>query len=421
MRNLNHLPTAHIDLDCIAHNYALLSKLSATASIGDEAYRQALLPCHAGGAGPRPFTWPSQLAVIKADAYGHGLLEVSTTLFHAGARLFAAGSVQEACLLSQHLASLADSGQTNGQKPTVISLLGFISADDIALCQEHDIIPLLHSFEQLDLLSALESPLAVAIKCNSGMSRLGFNETDIEELKHRLQANPRVTPVLAMSHLHSAGQEDGWLKNQAQAFCFKRMLEALRQSWPQLAASLANTAGICHANKLHKIIGPQICRIGLGLYGLSPLDANVENTCYADLRPAMSVSTPILALRSVKANEGISYGHTFITEQPMTIALAGIGYADGLPLAMSNRGFMNVTGIRAGILGQVCMQITALNISALSINNGKQPDKVWVLGGPYPDAITAEEIAEICGTHVYDILCMMGCNQRVYGSGSRYS
>jgi alanine racemase len=413
-----HLPLAHIDLARIRKNYRFLQHISAAASPG---FSQAAPPTLLPGYGERdetPFVWPSQLAVIKADAYGHGHIRVAEALLEEGATLFASGSVQEAVRLRQELdapSSAARHPPRERQHPAIISLLGLVRREDVFLCADYGIIPLVHSLEQLSMLEGTERPLAIAVKCNTGMYRLGFNEAELPSAVEGLKKLPWVRPVIALSHLHSADTRNGRDTVLAQSAVYARMLHILRASWPTMAASLGNSAGTLLARDIANVIGPHICRPGIALYGGNPFVGTSLASLGSGLLPAMAVSAPILATRILPKGAGIGYGHTHIATEDSYVGIVAAGYADCFPRSMSGKGVMCVDGVRAPVIGRVSMQMTAVNLSGLSDGNSRpRPDVAWIMGGPYADAVSVEELAHLWGTISYEVLCLLGNNERVY-------
>jgi len=396
-----NLPKVRVDLACIRANYRLLAQRGGG---------QSLMP------------------VLKADAYGHGHIPVALALREEGAVRFASGSVQEAVLLRQGL----DAHGVPRQQAGIFSLLGLVELGDAYLCAAHDIVPLLHDREQLCLLESLATadgsllssvPLPVAVKCNTGMSRLGFNEDAIPALRESLRQLP-VWPILAASHLHSADTQDGRVKTQGQARVFARFLAALREDWPALAASLGNSAGVLLADAITPIIGEHVCRPGLALYGCNPFYGTSLAPLGQGLAPAMSVSAPIIATRTLAAGDGIGYGHTYSAPRDIPVGIVGAGYADSYTRSFSGRGVFCVAGVRVPVIGRVSMQMTAVDLSAVYEDDkisfpasGSIPAPLrtaWLLGGPYAQAIGPEELAALWGTIPYEVLCLLGHNAKVY-------
>lgn len=402
-----HLPTAHISLAAIAANYERVLAVSSAARKKSGEPQAAAL--HLPGGGDGAFAWPPQMAVIKADAYGHGHIETANRLRERGATMFASGSVPEAAVLRQGLAG-------DGPFAAILSLLGPVEAEDVRLCAAHGIIPVVHSFDQLPLLQGLERPLSVALKCNTGMSRLGFNEEEIPRLRQALAALPQVRPVLVLSHLASADSDRGREEAARQGRIFARMLEGLRGSWPGLAASLGNSAGSFLAEDIAAVIGPHICRPGLSLYGSNPFEGTSLAELGQGLQSAMAVSAPILAVRELKKGDGLGYGHTFVADRDTPVGIVAAGYADCYARGLSNKGVMCVEGVRAPVLGRVSMQMTAVGLEGLA-PGAPRPKLAWILGGPGRDAahgVSASELARLWGTITYEVFCLLGYNTRVF-------
>ncbi|MDR0828135.1 MAG: alanine racemase [Desulfovibrio sp.] len=363
--------------------------------------------------GDRPFNWPLLMPVLKADAYGHGHIATGLELLRGGAEFFASGDVAESVALRLGLTA---EGKDAPYVP-ILSLLGLCAADDAAACVKHGIIPLIYSARQIEMLAALlpslPGEIGLAIKCNSGMSRLGFDEEDLPELREALRKIPGARPLLALSHLHSADTAAGREQTRAQAGRFAAMLASLRQDWPHLAASLGNSAGTLLAPEISAQLGPHVCRPGLALYGYNPFAGTDLESLGRGLKAAMAVSAPLISERILSPGQGLGYGHTFKAGRPMRIGIMAAGYADGFSRGLSNKGFVCVEGERAAILGRVSMQMSAVDLSALP-QNAKGPFRVWILGGPHARAVSGEELAGVWGSIVYELLCLLGRARRVY-------
>ncbi|MDL2317331.1 alanine racemase, partial [Desulfovibrio sp. OttesenSCG-928-A18] len=418
MMHSPHLPVAHIYLDRIRGNYRLLSRIAGAAAHAGQSSRLVFLPARqdAGDAEGIPFIWPDLMPVIKADAYGHGHIQVAAALIKEGASLFASGSVAESLMLRQTLLDLQpEAGAVSPRSfpmPGIVSMLGALGLDEAYACAEHGIVTMLHGFEQLDILARVGRPLAVAVKCNTGMSRLGFSADELPLLVERLRALPRIKPVLAVTHMHSADTEQGPDEVRAHARAFAPMLDRLREFWPQLAASIGNSAGTMLSADIAGIIGPHICRPGIALYGGNPFAGTSHAALGEGLKPAMALSAPVMALRELARGEGIGYGHSFKASGPMRVAIVAAGYAECFSRAFSNNGRACIRGVSAPVVGRVSMQMTALDVSrAPDLHLG---DQAWLLGGPFADAPTVEELARNLGTISYELLCLFGYNTRVY-------
>lgn len=418
-----HTAIAEVDLGAIVYNYEMLRQSRETA--------QGVEACPELGVATG-IHLPAVMPVVKADAYGHGHIEVSETLCRAGAGGFASGSVQEACLLRQGLAE-------KQLFPEVVSLLGPVTAEDWQLVLRYSIIPVVHSLEQLALLPATglrgagdglfpvderRPLLPIVVKCNSGMARLGFGMKELPAFLQALAVHSRpfeagnvrgLVPVMAISHLACADGPDGPEQMLTQAKTFSGMLELLRRQGP-VAASLCNSAGTLLAEYADPVIGPQVCRPGIALYGHSPLEGTPHEEKGRALRPAMRVRTPIIALRELESGENIGYGHTWTAGQKTLVGIIAAGYADGFSRGLSNKGQVSVGGIRANILGRVSMQMTAVDLSLLAAkdNPPRVGEFVDIIGGEGDAVISADELARHWGTISYEALCLLGMNPRHY-------
>jgi alanine racemase len=407
MRCSRHLVQAHIFPDALAGNFRLLA---AAARSGAGECPPVRMPD--GNGGESAFAWPTLIPVVKADAYGHGHIETALALAGAGARAFASGCVGEAAALRAGL----DADARCASRPVILALLGILSRDDMDLCAARGIIPLLGDFTQLKMLQNFRAggdPAPVAVKCNTGMSRLGFDEEELPALCAALRALPGLRPVLAVSHLHSADAEGGRESARAQAVVFARMLRGLRMEYPDIAASLANSAGTLFAGELKAVIGPHACRPGLALYGVDPLSGATPAALGGALSPAMAVSAPLLAERMLPGGAGLGYGHTFKDGRPMRVGIIGAGYADGFSRGLSGRGAVCIAGVRAPVLGRVSMQMSAVDLSALPRGPAKL-ERAWIMGGPWARSVTVEELAAAWGTIAYEVMCLLGRNERIY-------
>ena len=410
-----HSHTVHIDLNAIRGNYRRLCLAAATSGVA--RITPAVLPPCPGAKGElgeeRELAWPDLIAIVKADAYGHGHIPVSRALLEEGAGIFASGCVGEAVGLRRGLMQETDGDDgRNGRLPGIIALLGVMNTEDVRIAAENGIIPLIHCFEQTALLEKARLPLAVALKCNSGMNRLGFSEHELPELLRALARMPHVRPVLALSHLASADTEQGRQSIHGQAMEFAAMLQALRRVFPSLAASLGNTAGTLLSSEIEAVLGAHICRPGLGLYGINPFAGTSLAWLGDGLAPAMSVSAPILSVRELRAGCGMGYGHTFRADRNMRVGIMAAGYADMYPRFMSNHGQVCVKGARAPVLGRVSMQMTAVDLE--KCEDVQAGDEAWIMGGPYSDTLAPEELAALWGSISYEVFCLLGQGRREY-------
>lgn len=340
------------------------------------------------------------MPVIKSDAYGHGLIPAGLALEAAGARECAVGTVEEGALLRRA-----------GFKGGIIALLGAHDNDDAACAAADGITPAVFDNAGLERLAphgTAQRPLPIVLKFDTGMARLGFTEHDIAALCDRLEALPTLRPVMAASHLAVADDPTQSSFTMTQGAAFSRIMHALRERIPGLPGSLANSAATLAYPELHW----DIQRPGISLYGSNPLRGTALARHGEGLLPAMSVSVPILQVHPLQAGRSISYGRTYTAPHDATVAIMAAGYADNYSRGLSGRGVVVVGGRRAPILGRVCMQMTAIDVTGMDgVTAG---DRAWLLGGPGPATVTCDELADLWGTISYEVLCLLGMNRREY-------
>ncbi|WP_165177315.1 alanine racemase [Desulfovibrio sp. ZJ369] len=346
----------------------------------------------------------SLMPVIKSDAYGHGLLPVARALDASGAQRFAVGTVSEGVALRQ-----AGLGQE------IVPLMGAFTDEDWRAAAACDLTVLIADFEDLEKAAAACAAgrrLQIAIKCDTGMSRLGFTAEDLPCLLERLRGLPGLEPRLILSHLACADMPEEADYTSAQIERFSAMCESLRAAFPGVARSLGNSAGALGLPETRL----EACRPGLALYGGNPFAGTAWEKRGSGLEWVMSVSSPILQVRRLKAGQSISYGRIYTAPAPMTVAVVAAGYATGYARNLSNRIDVLIHGRRAPQVGRICMSMLMADVTALP--ETRAGDTAWLLGGaaaPGQRPVSAQEMADELGTVPYEILCLMGSvNPRVY-------
>jgi len=344
------------------------------------------------------------LAVVKADAYGHGLVPVAETLSEAGCETFAVGTVAEGVAL-----------RDAGVRGDVISLLGPLDETECKPLRGYRIIPFIHSFEQLEMLEAVKPAegrtIEIALKWDTGMRRLGFTEDRIPDVIERLRGLPHVSVAYVASHMATADEPGAFGYADEQGAVFSRICAGLREAGHDFKATLANSAGIlAHPDKHF-----DVQRAGIALYGCNPFAGTDKEALGAGLAPAMEVTTRIVCVHELKKGQSISYGRTFTAERDMRVAVVAAGYADAYSRGLSNQGRMCLRGVSVPILGRVCMQLTAVDISAVNdLPDVGIGDEIHLLGGSGDGAVTPEDLASWWGTITYEVFCLLGLNRREY-------
>ena len=339
--------------------------------------------------------------VIKSDAYGHGLRRVAPALVAAGARTLAAGTVGEAAVLKEVAPEVE-----------VVSLLGPMDAADYGCVCERDIVAFAGSTEQLLLLEEAArqagTTVRVALKFDTGMSRLGFGAAEAAGVADTLDGLERVRATMVCSHLATADDPDqaGYVREQGERF--QRLVGVLHARGLDVRASLANSGAIFGHGDLHH----DLQRPGIALYGGNPFHGTAWEDKGTGLRQAMQVSTRLAQVRTIAAGQSVSYGRTFTAPAEMRIGIVAAGYADNYSRGLSGRGQMLLRGRRVPVLGRVCMQLTAVDLAG--VPEAAAGDEVFLLGGEGPLAIRAEELAAWWGTITYEVFCLLGQNPRSY-------
>ncbi len=368
-----NMVTARIDLSCIEHNYRLLLRK------GTE-----LIP------------------VVKADAYGHGLGPVAHRLEGLGAGHLAVGTVSEGAAL-----------RLTPYGGKITSLLGTQTVEDYDLVRSFDIIPVVYRMDQLQELAARalhgNRPQEVVLKFATGMNRLGFAPDALEAVIDLLRRTPGLRLQGVCSHLSSADvPADASVVSQGNRF--QELCRALGEAGFTFQANLANSAALLACPGLH--LDAQ--RPGIALYGANPFHGTPWEDKGGGLRPAMSVVAPVVSVHPLRKGEGISYGLTYVAEKDMTVAIVGVGYADNYSRGLSGRAKMLLNGNRVRVLGRVCMQLTAVDVSG--VPKVAAGDPAFVLGGG-SNGVTPEELAGWWGTISYEVFCLLGQNRREYLDG----
>lgn len=333
-------------------------------------------------------------AVVKANAYGHGAVPVSRTLENEGARWFAVSNAAEGAELRRA-----------GIQGRILVMGGFIPAEMDAFF-EHSLTPAVHSIESLLALeqraAALAHPLAVHIKLDSGMGRLGSREPAADIA--RAAAGLRFLQIEGlMSHLASASDfECG--QNEEQFAAFEQAIEALSAAGlrPSII-HLASSAPVCYglARAFHHLV-----RTGLALYGYAPEPRGAAPPLQAALRPALSWKARIVEVKDITAGAPVGYNARWRAPLDSRIAVVAAGYADGVPHTLAGRGHVLAAGRPAPIVGAVSMDVITVDITDCApLRRG---DAVTLIGEEGQVRHGADDFAREAGVIPYVILCGIG-------------
>ncbi|AKG22862.1 alanine racemase [Calothrix sp. 336/3] len=331
------------------------------------------------------------MAVVKADAYGHGAVTVAQTAIAAGANWLGVATVPEGIQLREA-----------GIKSPILVLGATYTPEQIHAIAHWNLQPTLCSPKQaLVFADTLEdihytAPLSVHIKLDTGMSRLGTSWQQAAEFVQLVQRLPRLQIASVYSHLATADSEDQTIMRRQQ----QRFQEAIAQiaslgiEVPCL--HLANSAATLSDENLHY----DMVRAGLLVYGLYP--ANHLRSAIA-LKPVMQVKARVTQVKTIARGDGVSYGHQFIAPREMTIAVVGIGYADGVPRNLSQKMQVLIHGQFVPQIGTITMDQLMIDISTLP--HVQEGDIVTILGQEGDKCISADDWAHQLKTISWEILC----------------
>lgn len=331
-------------------------------------------------------------AVIKANAYGHGMVPVVKTLLSIGVSAFCVASVDEGIVLREA-----------GIDALVLVLSATLPEESEAMV-EFDLTPTVSSLVVAESLNRAAErcgkTLNVHVKVDTGMGRFGVWHEEAEAFIARMIALPRLRWQGVLTHFSSA-DEDDLTATIRQTTLFAQLRERLLKHGNVPTFHAANSAAALRLPESHF----DAIRPGLALYGVPPC-SNPQ-----PLRPAMSLKTRIVFLKRVPAGFSVSYGGTHVTSQPTTIATLPLGYADGYPRSLSNRGVVLVRGQRCPVLGRVTMDAILVDVG--SVEGVALGEEVVLFGEQHGARLPVEEVAALAGTIPYEILC--GVGQRVPG------
>jgi alanine racemase len=329
------------------------------------------------------------MAVIKADAYGHGAVKVAKTILQSGVDSLAIATLSEGIELRE------------GGITAPILILGAINtADEVKEIVKYDLEPTLCTPSQTlifaETLEYLKATLPVHLKLDTGMSRLGTHWHNAVDFVKYIQQFPQLHLSSIYSHLATADDVNTSIM-ALQHSRFEEAISALKVSdinIPRL--HLANSAGTLSDRNLHY----DMVRVGLALYGISPAPHLKDKV---KLQPALEVKARITQIKTLPPHTGVSYSHTFKCDRPIKIAVVGIGYADGIPRLLSNKMKVIIQGKFADQIGNITMDQIMLNITDFPYL--EVGEIVTLLGKEGSLEITADDWANTIGTISWEILC----------------
>lgn len=358
---------AEVDLDAIAHNIKEIRQITNPDS--------------------------KIMAVVKADAYGHGFLEVTRTLLENGADRLAVAVLQEG-------------KQLRSRGVTVpILILGASSEENVEDLINFDITPSVFDYEFAKALSyeaeRKEKVTKIHIKIDTGMSRIGFlagddNEAIAEEIL-KISGLPYIEIEGIFSHFAASDELDREY-TLLQYNRFMNVCECLERRGLTIPIKhICNSAGIMMYPEMHL----DMVRPGVILYGMYPSDEVDKSKL--DLIPAMTLKSQVTMVKEVEAGRGVSYGKTYITDKKTKIATVPVGYADGYLRKLAQSGKMIVNGTKVPIIGRICMDQCMIDVT--NVHNIYKGDEVIIFGR---EGVTVDDLAAWLGTINYEVSCVIG-------------
>ncbi|HKP02167.1 MAG TPA: alanine racemase [Chthoniobacterales bacterium] len=327
------------------------------------------------------------LAVVKANAYGHGLVGVAEALA-SDAQLFGVANLEEALAL-----------RAAGLSHPVITLSPAL-AEERPIIVERKFIPTISALEEAEAFARL-GPVSINFKVDTGMGRMGVPENESLAVFRKVAALPNVRVHSISTHMPVSNEDAEYTRVQLERF--RNVFAQFRAEVPgDYKAHVLQSAGTLAFNDPP----PEIVRAGVMLYGISPLPEFQKI-----LKPVMTWKARIALIREMPAGHGISYGRTFITPRPMRVATLSAGYADGYPRHLSNReAAILVRGQRCPLLGRVTMDLMMIDVSHLK--DAQVGDEAVLLGRQGDEEVSATELGDRAGTISWEIVTRVGTRVR---------
>lgn len=368
---------AHVDLAALQANYRAVEAFLAART-------------------PPPRRPPDIVAVVKANAYGHGARRVALALEQAGAATLACADIEEGVVLRRA-----------GARGHIL-VFGALSVSDLGGLFEYDLTPTCSTPGAGRALQAAAAArgrrLRYHLKIDTGLNRLGFRHDNLERTLPELFASHDLDLAAVYTHFATADDPDHPLFDTQRRRFEDALARIARMGVGVAARHAANSAALLRDPRAWF----DMVRPGILLYGVAP--ARLAGAI--PLRPVLSLRSRVVSVKNVRPGEGVGYGASFTAGTPRTIATVPAGYADGLDTRLGGRGHVLVGGRRAPIVGAVSMDMLAVDVTGLPATPG---DEVVFLGEQGRERITVTEMADAIGTIPYEVLCRLGARiERIY-------
>ncbi|MEX2263388.1 MAG: alanine racemase [Bryobacteraceae bacterium] len=334
------------------------------------------------------------LGVVKADAYGHGALQVARVLTGTGARWLAVSSVDEGVVLRE------------GGVDARILVMGGVLPYEVEALWEYNLTPAVHSFGEIAALATFNREIRYHLKIDTGMSRLGVR-SEVDRILDELAAPRSAQLEGLMTHFASAADFTSQ-QTETQMATFQAVCSRLSPLPRYIHTASTNAIAYARRGMQENMVRP-----GHALYGYVSSPRGVCGPRILEVKPALKWKARILVVKDLEEGSLIGYGGTFRAPRRMRVGVLAVGYADGYPHRLSNRGRVIAAGKPAPILGTVSMDLTTVDLShAPHLGPG---DEVTLLGEEGDAGVDAQQIARFAGTISYNVLCGIGARvRRVY-------
>lgn len=330
------------------------------------------------------------VAVVKADAYGHGDKMVAKFLSDHGIRYFAVSNIDEAI----HIREAGVEGQ--------ILILGYTPIDRAKELVQYNITQALLSEEYASMIVETGLPIKCQFAIDTGMRRIGLNTDDLDSCEKIIREYAKNVELDGLfTHLCVADTPEQNDFTEKQIRLFDELVDHVSDLNLQHCHCMNSAGGLWHKSKTSCF-----ARLGIVLYGLKP---DYMNTLPDGIEPVMSWKSVVSMVKEVKPGDTIGYGRAFTVEEAMILATIPTGYADGYSRLLSNRGWVLINGKKAPIVGRVCMDQMMVDVTG--IPNVELGSEVVLMGRSGDERITADDLAHLYGTIGYEIVC--GINKRV--------
>ena len=338
------------------------------------------------------------MAIVKANAYGHGSIEVSKYLNKINVNNFGVATINEAIELRE--------GGVKGD----ILILGYTHPDRGLDLIKYDLIQTVVDNTYAEELNALEKELRVHLKIDTGMHRLGEDYRNKGTINKMFNyKNLKIEGIFSHLYVADSQEREDVICTEEQIKNFFKVAEEVKEKFnPNIKIHLQSSYGVLNYPNLNC----DYARIGIAMYGVkSNLNDNIKSNI--DLKPVLSIKARVAIVKKAQKGDAVSYGRQYIAKNNMKVATVTIGYADGIPRNISNgNAFVLVNGMEAPVIGRVCMDQLMINIT--NINDVEEGDIVTLVGVDKEKYVSAEEISEAAGTITNEFLSRLSKRLQYY-------